>query len=229
MKNRFFVTGDTHGSHDIRKLNMKHFPQQNNLTKDDFLIVCGDFGLVWDGTNEEKYWQEWLGEKSFTTLFIDGNHENFNMLEQYPVEIWNGGKIHRITDSIFHLMRGQVFTIHGKKFFTMGGATSVDRHNRVENKTWWRQEIPSWQEYEEGLDNLEKNNWEVDYIITHTAPQFIIEQKMRYFKEYDNSLNSYLTQVYQNVKFEDWYFGHMHDDLDIGSFHLTYWKVQEIK
>ena len=229
MKNRFFVTGDTHGSHDIRKLNMKHFPQQNNLTKDDFLIVCGDFGLVWDGTNEEKYWQEWLGEKSFTTLFIDGNHENFNMLEQYPVEIWNGGKIHRITDSIFHLMRGQVFTIHGKKFFTMGGATSIDRHKRVENRTWWRQEIPSWQEYEEGLDNLEKNNWEVDYIITHTAPQFIIEQKMRYFKEYDNSLNSYLTQVYQNVKFKDWYFGHMHDDLDIGSFHLTYWKVQEIK
>lgn len=226
---RIFVTGDTHASHDIRKLNNRKFPQHNMLTKDDYVIIAGDFGLVWDNSPEEKYWQNWIDERNFTTLFIDGNHENFDMLEQYSIEIWNGGKIHRITDSIIHLMRGQVFTIHGKTFFTMGGAASTDRGRRTEHISWWRQEIPSWEEYEEGLTNLEKHNWEVDYIITHTAPQIVIEQKMNYYRTYDNSVNAYLTQIYDNVTFKDWYFGHMHDDIDIGSFHMVYLKVREIK
>lgn len=40
-----YVTGDTHANIDIEKLNTTKFPQQKNLTKDDYLIICGDFGL----------------------------------------------------------------------------------------------------------------------------------------------------------------------------------------
>lgn len=226
---RIFVTGDTHGSHDIRKLNNKKFPQQNMLTKDDYVIICGDFGLVWDESAEEKYWQKWLDEKNFTTLFVAGNHENHDLLNQYPVENWNGGKIHRITDSIIHLMHGQVFTVHNKTFFTMGGAKSADKKHRVEGISWWKEEIPSYQAFEEGIENLEKQNYKVDYIITHTAPQEIIEKRYAYLKDYDVSLNHYLTHIKNSVDYKGWYFGHMHVDDTIDNFHMLYLKVKEIK
>ena len=87
-----YVTGDTHANIDIEKLNTTKFPQQKNLTKDDYLIICGDFGLCWDGSRREMWWQDWLTAKNFTTLWIDGNHENFDMLYQFPLK---SGKLHR--------------------------------------------------------------------------------------------------------------------------------------
>ena len=59
-----FVTGDTHIPIDITKLNRYNFPEQKELTKDDFLIICGDFGGVWNGDKEELYWRKWLEEKN---------------------------------------------------------------------------------------------------------------------------------------------------------------------
>ena len=52
-----YVTGDTHCPIDIRKLSTKNFTEQRNLTKDDALILCGDFGAVWDGGKEDLFWQ----------------------------------------------------------------------------------------------------------------------------------------------------------------------------
>ncbi|MCW8813799.1 MAG: metallophosphoesterase [Ignavibacteriaceae bacterium] len=112
-----FITGDTDGEIDIRKFNSRKFSEQKNLTKSDFVIVAGDFGLLWDGSNECNYWLNWLSAKNFTTLFIDGNHENFEILNSYPVITWNGGKAHQITNSVIHLMRGQVFVIEGYNFY----------------------------------------------------------------------------------------------------------------
>ena len=131
------ITGDIHGTISVNKrLNTRNFPQQKQLTKNDYVIIAGDFGLIWDGSKEDQYWLKWLNKtKPFTTLFIDGNHENFDLLEEYPVEIWNGGKVHRINDSVIHLMRGQVFEIEGKKIFTFGGAASHDKEYRKEGKS----------------------------------------------------------------------------------------------
>ena len=119
-----YVTGDTHADLDIGKLAVRFFPQQKNLTKDDYLIICGDFGLVWDDSKRERYWQKWLSDKNFTTLWVDGNHENFDYLSTFPLTDRFGGKVREITPSIYHLDRGQVLTIDGKKIFVMGGASS---------------------------------------------------------------------------------------------------------
>lgn len=49
---RLFVTGDTHGDYDIAKLNTHNFSTQEELSKDDYFIIAGDFGCVWlGGTN----------------------------------------------------------------------------------------------------------------------------------------------------------------------------------
>ena len=216
-----FITGDTHGEIDIRKFNSRKFPEQKKLTKSDFIIVTGDFGLIWDGSNECKYWLNWLSEKSFTTLFIDGNHENFELLNSYPVINWKGGKVHQITESVIHLMRGQIFVIDKLKFFTFGGAKSSDKEFRKEGVSWWKEEMPSQEEYVEGLRNLEINNWIVDYVITHTCPVEVQDILIkRFYKNLEvTELNRYLFEIDSKAIYKHWYFGHNHLDENLTDKH----------
>lgn len=223
---RIFVTGDTHGEIDLFKLTSRHFELGRELTKNDYVIICGDFGAIWDGAKSDRYLQKWYQEKPWTTLFVDGNHENFDLLNSYPIETWNGGKIHKINDSIYHLMRGQVFTIKGKTFFTMGGAQSQDKYSRKEGKSWWPQELPSNQEYEEGFYNLDNHFNRVNYILTHSAPNTVLDV-MGYGYEHDK-LSCYLESVVSSVKFDEFFCGHYHIDKDYGKFHCLYNRIIEL-
>ena len=228
---RIFITGDTHGDYDWHKLATRNFPEQKDLTKDDYVIIAGDFGGVFSLDKTDKYIQKIYNDRNFTTLFIDGNHENHDALDAYPVEEWHGGKIHKIADSVFHLMRGQVFEIGGKTFFTMGGAESTDRQYRKEGKSWWAREMPSIEEYEEAYVNLEKHGGEVDYIITHCAPEATLcslNMPHLYFRS-SNELTEFFDTLAQTVRFRDWYFGHYHDDSDLGNFHMLYRRIIELK
>ena len=216
---RLFITGDTHGDIDFHKLNTKNFPEGRLLTKEDYVIICGDFGAVWDGAKSDKYLQRWYNEKPSTTLFVDGNHENHNILDSFPISEWNGGKVHFITPSIIHLMRGQVYKIGNKTFFTMGGAESHDKIYRKEGVSWWRREMPSDDEYEEGLTNLNKVNNQVDYILSHCAPDQLQEQIAYWYKH--NKLTNYLEIVRQTIKFGWHYFGHYHIDKDFLNYKAT--------
>ena len=128
-----YVTGDCHG--DFRRLNTTCFPEQKTMTKNDVVIICGDFGGVWahdplakgsGGWKEEQHNLDWLESCRMTTVFCDGNHENFDRLEQFPVEEWHGGLVHVIRPHVLHLMRGQVYTLEGEKIFVFGGAGSHD-------------------------------------------------------------------------------------------------------
>ena len=57
---------------------------------------------------------------------MDGNHENFDLLNAYPGKEWRGGRVHEVRPHVLHLMRGQVYVIDGLTWFTMGGAASHD-------------------------------------------------------------------------------------------------------
>ena len=121
-----YITGDIHGSPE--RLGVHSFYEQKEMTRDDIVIICGDFGMVWEESGEsasEQYWLKWLEDKPFTTVFVCGNHENFDRLYQYPVKEWHGGKVHEIRPHVLHLMRGEVFDIEGVKFFAFGGASSM--------------------------------------------------------------------------------------------------------
>ena len=223
-----YITGDLHGGIDISKLNMKNFPQQKQLTKKDYVLICGDFGLVFDNSKEELFWRNWLHERNFVTIFVDGNHENFTLLNKFPVQQWNGGKVHFINDSIIHLMRGQVFTIDGLKFFTMGGATSIDKYRRKEGISWWKEEIPNKKEYNEAFKNLDKHDWTVDYIISHTISMRIMEQ-MGYIKE-NTTLNKFFDMLEEDLEYKHWYFGHFHNSVGIDEKHtMIYNEIIELK
>lgn len=181
-----WVTGDTHGDW-IHRVNMDSFPEQREMSKDDYVIILGDFG-IWRDSPQQRWYLNWLEEKHFTTLFIDGNHENYDILDSYPVEEWHGGKVHFIKPSIIHLMRGQVFEIDDLKFFTFGGASShdisdgvleiddprvkewrddPDKMYRINHISWWEREMPNQEEMDEGIKNLAEHNNKVDFILTH--------------------------------------------------------------
>ena len=219
-----FVTGDLHGHIDKSKLNTQFFPQQKDLTKDDYVIIAGDFGGIWDESRSENWLLRWLEKKPFTTLFVDGNHENFDLLNSYPVTTWNGGKVHEIRPGIIHLMRGQVFQIEGMKFFTFGGADSVDKHYRKEGISWWPQERPTDEEFVEGMENLEKHNYSIDYVISHTAPLNVVEQLTACSTLLDPA--TIMLSVFQEkISFKRWYFGHFHQDTTLGNYTALYQEV----
>ena len=236
-----YITGDCHG--EFEKFDIDLFPEQKEMTKEDFMIVCGDFGGIWDkdasGGWKTKMLEELEG-KPFTTLFVDGNHENFDRLYNYPVEEWNGGKVHKIRPSVIHLMRGQVFTIAGKKIFTFGGAQSHDisggileydapdfhkkrkelernfKPYRVNHYSWWEQELPSEEEMEEGIRNLLLNDNKVDFIVSHccaSSTQALIGEE-GYKRDY---LNEYLEKIRRSVQFKKWIFGHYHDNKNVNA------------
>ncbi len=206
-----YITGDTHCPFDVEKLNPDRFPEQQTLHKSDYLIICGDAGIIWsETTDRDRKWINWFNNMPYTTLFIDGNHENHNKLNNFNVERWNGGLIHRISDSILHLMRGQVFTIDGNRIFTMGGAKTFYGEYCVEGQGWWCAEMPSDYEMEAGLKNLCSCRWNVDYVITHSAPNRIVDRINPEFLH--NKLNQYLEFISQHLTFKHWYFGHYHLD-----------------
>lgn len=212
-----FVTGDTHGLQDFKKLHI-FAGEHPELTKDDFVIIAGDFGAVWSGDSLVQN-LKYYSELPFTVLFIDGNHENFDLLNSYPVDEWKGGKIHKIKPDIIHLMRGQIFEICGKTFFTFGGATSVDKFMRREGLSWWAQELPTYEELDEGIANLKRHGGRADYIITHSCS----ERALNYPAVRNSATlklncpeSQMLSYIEDNAGFNHWYFGHFHIDARLG-------------
>lgn len=212
-----FVTGDTHGSQDFRKLHI-FAGEHPELTLDDYVIIAGDFGAVWDSKLLAAELKPYT-ELPFTVLFVDGNHENFDLLETFPVEEWHGGKVQKIKPNIIHLMRGQVFEIEGKTIFTFGGATSIDKFMRREGITWWKQELPTYEELDEGIANLKRYGNKVDYIITHSC-----SERALMYPQIRNSAtlklscpeSQMLSYIEETTQFTHWYFGHFHIDAEFG-------------
>lgn len=238
MAGRIFVTGDCHG--ELWKFNTQNFPIQKELDEDDYVIVCGDFGVIWDQVESKReiHDLDWLNQKKYKTLFVCGNHENFDRLNAYPVEEWNGGLVHKISDKVYHLMRGQVFNLAGKKIFTFGGAESHDVSGgvleitdknkmkeldkdwipyRVNHYSWWKEELASEEEMITGIENLMKNDNKIDYIITHCASSST-QQDMGFKGSYkNNSHTDYLDYIKNNVEYDTWCFGHYHMDQWVNS------------
>jgi len=215
--NKIFVCGDLHGEMEISKLNGNNFPDQKDLKGNNILIQVGDFGLIWDNNEKnktERYWLEWLDKKPFYTLFIAGNHENYNRLEQYPLIDFCNGKAAQISNKVFYLKNGYVYDFDHLKFWMFGGAESIDKLQRRIGISWWSEEVPSYKEMQFGLDELEKYNYEVDYIITHTMPKLMIDRFTRFVEKANCPVSKYLDTIFERIRgsYKKWLCGHFHID-----------------
>lgn len=232
-----YITGDIHG--DPTRFSTDSFYEQKQFPGDkgeNTVIILGDCGLVWDfiRNKQEEYWLDWLENKPFTTVFVDGNHENHKRLATYPIKEWHGGKVHEIRPHVLHLMRGEVFTIEDKKFFAFGGASShdvqdgildmndpdfrkkmkaLDKHGkymyRIKGLSWWEEELPTDEEMDNGIDNLKKCGNKVDYIITHCASSSTAALISHGIYRPDE-LTRYFEEIRNKVDFSRWFMGHYH-------------------
>jgi len=230
---KVFVTGDTHGILELAKIIDWYNQNEINgiyFTKEDCLIILGDFGLIWHnkhsdaGYFRDEYILDELNDMPFTVLFIDGNHENFDRLGKYKTEKWHDGKVSFIRDSVIYLHRGQIFTIAGHKFLTMGGATSLDKDLRTVGKSWWKQENISSKDIDEALNNLAQVNNDVDYVLSHAAPADFARQVIENLGDkYSIDFNEYhLQDIKTRITYLKWYCGHYHHEYCYGKFCSLY-------
>lgn len=157
-----YITGDTHS--DFTRFTEDQFPIQSEMTKSDYVIICGDFGGVW--TFEEERIQEYR-------------------------------------------KRGAYF--------------------RIRDFSWWDLELPTKEEMENGINNLEKVNYKVDYIISHCCPTSIqtILGAGKFEKDY---LTDYFQKIMEKCEFKKWYFGHYHDYRQVDSqFVLLYEDIVQLE
>ena len=212
-----YITGDTHGAFDIHKINPDEFIPGQTMTSQDYVIICGDFGCIWDGGTNDAFWLKWLSSLPWNVVFIDGNHENFDVLNSYPVVDWHNGKAHRIRHNIYHLMRGEVYSIDGHSFFVFGGGYSHDYELREEKKTWWKEEMPSQKEFENAQKNLEKVNYQVDYVLSHDIfSSHPLAQKhkiqMNHYGQGYLNIQTILESIREELQYTCWFHGHYHVD-----------------
>ena len=245
-----YFTGDTHG--EFTKLSNKSLKSKGmKLTADDHVIVCGDFGLCWEYGGTFDYLCKFFEEKPYTVLWVQGNHENYDMIKEFALEEWYGGKVrHIVRDKVILLERGQVFRIEGKTFFTFGGASSLDIAGgvfkrsdpdfrlktkrarerglpyRILGESWWPEELPSKEEMLEGIENLDRAGNEVDYIITHCCSTRIQDRLVPNpgctYKP--DVLTDYLDRIEEKVSYKHWFFGHYHDDMNIDNKHTLLYR-----
>ena len=229
-----YLTGDIHGEMSVNRCSHKRWLEGRNLTKDDYLIIAGDFGLIYhpEQTSAERYWLKWLAERPFSVLWVDGNHENFDRLNQLPLENKFGGLVGRVADSIFHLRRGEIYQIQDKKILAFGGAASSDKIHRVEHISWWKEEVPSYQDMDHCLENLYKHQNEVDIIVAHTCPFSLVSILLAWTKKYEgreiDPTTKMLEHIVSTTKFSDFYCGHWHIDREMSKYHFVYEKILKI-
>lgn len=203
-----YVTGDLHG--EAGRFQAEGMKQ---LRKGDTLLVCGDFGFVWDGGPAEKKILEKLGKKKYQVLFVPGCHDNYSLLREYPEVEFAGGKARQISGNLYELLRGEVYMVEEKRIFAFGGGVSDDEHLREEGKTWWREELPTEQEYEAAIERLSEYGNQVDYIVTHDASA-AIRQFLNMGQEDSEigKIHAFLNVISKKIKFKAWFFGRYHQD-----------------
>ena len=227
---RLIITGDTHGNplNRFRSV-LDHVKASEEteyaFTKNDLMAVVGDFGVIWgpDTPKQRRIENRILDELEampFTTVFIDGNHENFDRLLAFPEEERFGGKVGVLRPSVLHLkQRGHVYDFGGMKTWCFGGGISIDKLLRREGSSWWAVEEPSKEEYEYGLSQLEANGWRVDMVLTHAAPtralnalnlRPLLKSDLGYEPNLYDPLAPYFDKVAEKLDFDGWSFGHYH-------------------
>jgi hypothetical protein len=219
-----YITGDIHGKEDFRRLSPRFFPLQKTLSENDFLLVAGDFGFpsLPRSLDDDPYLDDLAG-RPYTTLFVDGNHEHYDVLESLPEVSFGGSPAGAMRGNVLHLKRGYIYTIGGIRVFAFGGAASPIKglagypHDPV-------REIPSLEEMERACDSLVEAGWDVDLILTHTAPVRYLEAV--YEQLFPCPASLFLQGVCEEVSFRRWFAGHHHVDADYSNgFSFIYERI----
>lgn len=199
-----YVTGDIHGDYDSLMDR-----GVGRLKKGDKLIVTGDFGFIWDNSKKELNNLKKLAKKKYDILFVEGAHENFEKLREYPEVDLYQAKGYKIDHNIYCLKRGEIYMIDAKSVFALGGGLPPYEDQPEELPT----SMPTDDELKYAVDNLQSRRKRVDLIVTHEAPASV--KRLIDRSAAVNDLNIFLDTVMKNTHYGKWFFGALHQDRQV--------------
>lgn len=195
-----FLTADTHG--DIDRLISK---SMKNIKMFDTLIVLGDFGFIWQGDKQQEKNLKKIAKLPFRVLFIDGYNEDFAALDAYPDTIYKSAAAKEICPGkVYYIKRGEILEIDDMKLLCFGGADDIFDDVFGDNP-------PSQKDFDNCVKNLEKCNWQVDYILTH-SPSGNIDRFLNLESNAFGGLFDFFDSLSTKVHYKKWYFGFYHKD-----------------
>ena len=205
-----YLISDPHGGESMKGL-------QSYLeicTDSDLLIILGDLGVMFEDTEENRSFTEWFLSLDKQIAVVEGNHENHSFINSFPSDIWCGGEVHRLSDTIVHLKRGNIYNIEEKTFFVMGGCKSSAKWKEM--GLWFDGEEPTEEELSLSYSNLSKYDNKVDYVLTHKYVNYKDAENDKYQPLSLEGLTKYIDE---NVTFSHWYSGHWHINKIIDAKH----------
>lgn len=165
--------------------NWERVEQVCRLWPDHTVVQLGDLGIGWIRT-------EYVLENSPKNFrFFVGNHDNRTVASTLPACLGNFGEFENI--------------------FFVSGARSIDQADRIEGKSWWRDEELSYSQSMECLKAWEKSDKQI--LVSHDTTQSFVE---RFMLIYDRSITRTLLQcMIEARKPKMIIFGHHHRRYEI--------------
>jgi len=215
---RFFITGDKHQDYQDIDDFLTRFPELD--TEDTTILVLGDMGLCWRKDKKDaKYLTKLYEEKYKANLwFIDGNHENFDILGKLPKN--KDGLVH-ISKHITYIPRGTVLDLPIGKCLFMGGADSVDKFRRIKHLSWWEEETIT----QADIDAAPAGHY--DYLFTHCT-NFETSSNFGFILHTLNNITEdtkfhesekMLSELNKKITYGVNYFGHYHVEKKLDEHH----------
>lgn len=237
---QIIVSGDIHG--DFKTLVYKLCVCYE--CRDTLLIVAGDcgFGFEKPGYYEQVYNKvsARLSQANNWVVFLRGNHDDPAYFEEERIA-------HRRWRAIPDY---SVVTANGHSIICIGGATSIDRYERMKHNTrhcvqdvacYWPGEVPVYKPEEIASIDLP-----IDTVITHTSPSFCELSShigLESWAEWDPGLiedvsseRATMDKILQCLKkhgqpIERWIYGHYHQSWNalIDGIQYTMLDIMEFK
>lgn len=227
-----FITGDTHRDFD----RIFDFCEEFGTTYDDVIIILGDAGINYYLDESDYELKEELATLPCQLFLIHGNHEERpDLIDSYEEKEWHGAIAYVEEDypNLIFAKDGQIYDFDGRKAVVIGGAYSIDKMSRIQGHApWFETEQPdeTIQVYVER--QLDKVDWKVNYVFTHTAPlkyepreEFLPVLNQMYV---DKTTEKWLDSIEERLQYERWFLGHYHCDKYIDQITILFEGFEEL-
>lgn len=224
-----YITGDKHCNFKLLMCKMEGI----NLSSEDTLIILGDVGINYLGGVEDNFAKEKLSKLTCNILCVHGNHEMrpwHNVMHQKKE--WNGGIVYFDDNypNILFAEDGSIFTLENKKYITIGGAYSVDKSYRlIKGYRWFDDEQPTENIKHYVEEQLEKENWQIDFVLSHTCPYGYIPREMFISElnqsKVDNTTEEWLDRIESKLNYIKWFCGHFHTEKTVDKIMFMYENI----
>lgn len=227
-----YITGDTHREFD----RIFEFCEETGTTQDDVLIILGDAGINYHLDHSDWELKLELSALKVTLFCVHGNDEERPFLiDSYEEKKWRGGVVYyeREFPNLLFAKDGEIYDFDGRKTVVIGGAYSVDKYTKLYGGgAWFESEQPSWEIKGYVERQLDRADWQVDCVLTHTAPRKY-EPTWAFLpgldqSQVDKTTEDWLDSIEGRLSYGSWYCGHYHVDCREGPVRVMQDGIEEL-